>query len=157
MIFATVGTQLPFPRLMSALDRIAGEHALDIVAQTGDPAFAARNLKAHAYFSPTEFDAACSSASLIVGHAGMGTIFAAKRYMKSLVLFPRRASLGEHRNEHQLATADQMEGTRGLYIARDLAQLESLICCSDLEPMTPELGEKHVPLIARLSAFIAAP
>ena len=34
MIFATVGTQLPFPRMLAALDGIAGERGLKVTAQT---------------------------------------------------------------------------------------------------------------------------
>src|SRR3546814_9744138 len=37
VIFVTVGTQLPFPRLIEWIDAIAARNALDVFAQTAEP------------------------------------------------------------------------------------------------------------------------
>ncbi len=47
------------------------------------------------------------AATAIVAHAGMGTILTALEMGKPLLVMPRRAALGEHRNDHQLATASR--------------------------------------------------
>lgn len=56
-------------------------------------------------FGTDEFDKLCHDARLIVAHAGMGTIISAMTKGKPIIVFPRIAALGEHRNEHQLATS----------------------------------------------------
>ena len=55
MIFATVGTQLPFLRLMDALDAIAARHGVEIFAQTGDDAYFAKHMETAASLDPATF------------------------------------------------------------------------------------------------------
>ena len=63
------------------------------------------------------------AADAIVAHAGMGTILTALELGKPLLVLPRRASLGEHRNEHQLATARRFADTGRLAVAFDESEL----------------------------------
>ena len=55
--------------------------------------------------SPKECTDRMVAADAIIAHAGMGTILTALEMGKPLLVMPRRAELGEHRNDHQLATA----------------------------------------------------
>ncbi len=58
----------------------------------------------------------------------MGSILTALELEKPIIIFPRRAALGEHRNEHQLATAKKFSGrTEGVYVAFDEAELIELL------------------------------
>lgn len=155
MIFATVGTQLPFRRLINALDEIAGERGLTIHAQTADPNYRARNIDTIAKLDPASFDERMANATLIVGHAGIGTVLNAKKLRKPLIIFPRRAALNEHRNDHQLATARALEGVEGVHIAWNEVELKALLSASDLEPATPEGSATSFQLIARVRDFIS--
>ena len=47
----------------------------------------------------------------------------ARQHLKPLVLFPRLASLGEHRNDHQLATTAALAGRPGIAIATRIDEL----------------------------------
>lgn len=142
MIFVTVGTQLPFERLVSMIDDLAGELSLEVFAQTADPATDYTHIKHAPFLTPDEYDDLISRATVLVGHAGIGTILTAKKVEKPVIVMPRMASLGEHRNEHQLATARHLDGHEGVYIALDRAQLAALLQMSDLAPArfseTPE-------------------
>lgn len=155
MIFATVGTQLPFPRLLAALDRIAGTHGLELVAQTCEPGGNYRHLQASAHLDPVTFEGNARAADRVVGHAGIGTILTARRVEKPLILFPRRAALGEHRNEHQLATVNSLAHRTGIYVALDEAELETLMLRTDLAPLRGQESQSRAALIERLKAFIA--
>lgn len=155
MILATVGTQLPFPRLVSALDRIAETHGLRVVAQTCGDLPGARAIEQHPFFEPARFAELAGEASLIVGHAGIGTIFAASRAGKPLVLYPRRAALGEHRNDHQMATAAAMEGRSGVAIAYDDTALERLLMADNLPPFRPGASPGLPQLVAAVREFVA--
>lgn len=142
MIFVTVGTQLPFARMVSMIDELAGEHNLDVFAQTADHHASYCNIKHSAFLTPDEYDDCIARATMLVGHAGIGTILTAKRAGLPVVIMPRKASLGEHRNEHQLATARHLNGHKGVYVADDQAQLAGFLRSSDLTPArfddTPE-------------------
>lgn len=156
MIFATVGTQLPFARLLTALDGIAGRHGLTIIAQTCDPGASFAHLQAHATIAPDAYDRHIRQADMIVGHAGIGTILSAGRAGKPLVLLPRRASMNEHRNEHQLATAASLGQRQGIHVARDEAHLEALMTESDLAPFYLGEGATSGQLVQYLKDYIAA-
>jgi UDP-N-acetylglucosamine transferase subunit ALG13 len=154
VIFATVGTQLPFPRLVAALDRIATAHKLAIFVQSSDPNCGCTSITCKASLAPAEFDEQVRNASILVGHAGIGTVLTAKKLGKPLIVFPRKASLNEHRNDHQVATARSLEAMNGIHVAWDEESLERLITTPDLEPAGMEHHERRAKLIARIRDFI---
>ena len=109
MIFVTVGTQGPFDRMIAAVDRWAQRSGRnDVFAQIG-PGSAPEHIEWVRDLSPADFESRLESAEAIVAHAGMGTILTALSLGKPVVVMPRRASLGEHRNEHQTATTERFE------------------------------------------------
>lgn len=134
MIFLTVGTQLPFDRLTAAVDRLAPLLRQDVFAQIGRATYVPRNFPAAINMAPPEFEQRFAAAGLIVAHAGIGTVLKAQQHGKPLILFPRRAAHGEHRNDHQLATCAQLRGKPGVYIADTEAELEGLLLRDDLRP-----------------------
>ncbi len=133
MILATVGTQLPFDRFIQAVDEIAPSLSRPVFAQTGKGRYTPCNMEWRPLIPPVEFDGIIGRTTLIVSHAGIGTVVMAQKYQKPVILFPRRASLGEHRNDHQVATADALEGRSGMYIARTVEELAALLH-RELEP-----------------------
>ena len=140
MIFCTIGTQAPFDRLIKIVDEIAAEMDEDIVAQTFGGSYKVKNIKTVDFLPPDELQQYFDKARVIVAHAGMGTIISAMRLQKPLVVFPRIAKLGEHRNEHQLATAQKMQEFGYVYVARDAEELRALLKNPDLKSLH-ELGE----------------
>jgi UDP-N-acetylglucosamine transferase subunit ALG13 len=106
VIFVTVGHQMPFDRLIRAVDEWAGiaKHS-DVFAQVGNSSIQPQHIQFQQFMSPDEFRQRMSEASAIVGHAGTGTIIAALQYRKPLLVLPRLAKLGETRNDHQIPTA----------------------------------------------------
>lgn len=126
MILVTVGTQLPFDRLIKAVDEIAPSLSCKVVAQIGEGTYQPRNIEWHKFIAPVMFDELFEATDLAVSHAGIGSVLTARRHGKPIILFPRRAANGEHRNDHQLATIRQLEGQPGIYIAcseKDLGEL----------------------------------
>lgn len=123
MIFLTVGTQLPFGRLVRALDDWAGRHARsDIFGQIADPGadgYRPKHFPFVASIAPEEFQQRCREARLIVAHAGMGSLITAMTFGKPILVMPRRGHLGEHRNDHQFATAQKLGTRPGVAVALD--------------------------------------
>ena len=89
--------------------------------------------------APDEFNELFRKARLIVSHAGMGTILSALQQHKPIVIFPRIAALGEHRNEHQLATAKKFKELGSVYVAMNEEELKTLLRRKDLVPLA-EIG-----------------
>lgn len=107
MIFVTVGTQLPFDRLIKAVDEVApilGDE--EIIAQTKGGDYVAQNIKCYDYIEREQYMKLFDSARLVISHAGIGSILNAMKYHKNIIIMPRQASLHEHRNDHQVHTAE---------------------------------------------------
>ena len=161
MIFATVGTQLPFDRLLKGLDSwAAANRDVPILAQTGQSARRFAHMRTVAHLTQSEFRAAFEAASLIVAHAGMGTILSAAELGKPVILMPRLAKFGEHRNDHQQDTAREMarlsnvtvvEDGESLHAALDLARARNFTGVVS-EPVTS--GRPLDPLLRAVRDFV---
>lgn len=127
-IFVTVGTQLPFDRLVQAMDSWAGtQSGVQITAQVGSGSYKPQHLQAMATLDVQAFRALCESSDLIVSHAGVGSILLALELGKPVLVMPRRASFGEHRNDHQLATIRYLQDKPGIFVAADETVLPAAI------------------------------
>lgn len=140
MIFCTIGTQAPFDRFVKIVDEVAAHLDEEVIAQVYKSEYQAKNIKTIDFLPPDEFNKLFNQARLIVAHAGMGTIISAMRQHKPIIIFPRIAALGEHRNEHQLATARKMKELGYVYVANNAEELKELLIKPDLKPLH-ELGD----------------
>ena len=115
----------PFPRLLTAVDTLAAAGHLPnpIVVQHGHSTFESRHCIKHDFLSMTDFDAAIAGARLIILQAGGGSVLTALRCGKVPVLVPRRASLGEVVDDHQIENARNLEALGGVVIAWDTDEL----------------------------------
>lgn len=124
MIFITVGTDQPFDRMVRVIDRWAGETGRrDVFAQIGEGGWQPSHIAFVEFLEPVEFKERFARATLIIGHAGMGTILSALLHGKPILVMPKKASLGEHRNEHQTATARRMMALGNVNVAFDEVEL----------------------------------
>lgn len=124
MILLTVGTQLPFDRLVARVDAWATENTTEPVrAQIGPSSYEPRALDCFDLIGPEEFRELQRTARVIIAHAGMGSIITALEFGVPIIIMPRSARLGEHRNDHQAATAKRFMGTPGVYVVQDEAEL----------------------------------
>jgi len=106
VIFVVTGTQAPFDRLLSILDTWASKQGkYTVIAQMANSEINFKNMTCFDYLDPDVFNEYFNNADVIIGHAGMGTIITALENEKKLVVFPRLVKYNEHRNEHQLYTA----------------------------------------------------
>ena len=137
MILVTVGQQLPFDRLVRAVDKLQPGIGVRIIAQVGDSSYSPRNFEARPNFASAEIEELASSAAMIIAHAGIGSLFLAQRHRKPIVIMPRRAALREHRNDHQSVTAQQLSGRRGIFVASDENDLPGAVsrglACGDVD------------------------
>jgi UDP-N-acetylglucosamine transferase subunit ALG13 len=126
MIFVTVGSQTPFDRLVRTVDEWACKCGRsDIFAQTGRSDWIPHHIAWTRFLNPEDFRRKISEASAIVAHAGAGIIINALEFEKPILIMPRRANLGETRNDHQIATARQFRKMDLVDVAMDELELIS--------------------------------
>ena len=96
MIFVTVGSMMPFDRLIAAMDRWTSEtHQEQVFAQIGNGS-QPQYMEWVRSVSLAEFSQLVAKSTVIVAHAGMGSIISAAEIGKPIVIVPRFASLKEH-------------------------------------------------------------
>ena len=159
MIFVSVGTQLTFDRLITAVDEWAGRAGgREVFAQIGPTQLRPRHIEYAPFVSPDECRDRMLTAKAVVAHAGMGTIITALEMGKPLLVMPRRAALGEHRNDHQLATAHRFAELGRVKVAFDESELplrlDELDRIAAQPPISPYASDEFV---AALREFIAGP
>lgn len=156
MIFVTVGTQLAFDRLIIAIDRWAGAGpGHEVFAQIGPTRLRPSHIESAQFVSPAECDEWMRTADAIVAHAGMGTILTALELGKPLLVMPRRAALGEQRNDHQLATVLRFAELGTVKVALDEVELSRGLDELDRTAAQPRI-QPYAPaaFLASLRAFI---
>jgi UDP-N-acetylglucosamine transferase subunit ALG13 len=131
VIFVTVGSDLPFSRLVKHLDHWSrnnsGQQVFAQLGRLGPSDYVPETIEWVEMLTADEFDRRFAEARLIVAHAGMGSIISALATGKPIVILPRRAQLGEHRNNHQLATAERFADRPGIFVAWSEAELSDTI------------------------------
>jgi UDP-N-acetylglucosamine transferase subunit ALG13 len=157
MIFVTIGTQLPFDRLITNIDQWAERQHADVFAQIGNTEIKPKYIKYASYLDPIEAEKMFKESSVIISHAGMGSVLNALKYKKPLIAMPRIAAKGEHRNEHQLATAKWIESFDGVNIAWDEKGLWDLLRKLDTLTSGGAISDYASPqLIQNLKQFFSS-
>lgn len=150
MIFLTLGTQLPFERLVKAVDCAAEKLDEEVFGQIGNTVYKPVNMEFTNYMTPLEFDKQFAAARVVVAHAGIGSILSGFNAGKPLVIMARRAELGEHRNDHQLATVTQMKDILGVHVAETVEDLYGYFSDPDLLAMSARVTQERTRLIGNL-------
>ena len=156
MIFVAVGTQLAFDRLIHAVDQWAAARGRqDVFAQVGPTKSPPSHIAWKNFITADEFRARTAQADVVVAHAGMGTIIGALELGKPIIVMPRKASVGEHRNEHQLATARRFLEQGRISVAFDEVELvQKLDALDQLKPAGLISNSASPELMAVIQAFI---
>lgn len=155
MIFLTLGTQLPFDRLVEAVDQAAKETNEEVFGQIGKASYRPKHFEFVNSLQPVEFSNYVKKARLIIGHAGIGTLLAGMKAEKPVLLMARRAALREHRNDHQMATANQVQYIPGVQIVETYQDIVKYISLPELPKMENKESEARSKLVSFLQHEIA--
>jgi UDP-N-acetylglucosamine transferase subunit ALG13 len=158
-IFVTVGAQIPFDRLIVAVDAWAADSSEKhkLFAQVGEQGFRPAHMEFAELLEPQEFKQRVLWADALVAHAGMGSILTALQYGKPILVMPRLGRLKETRNDHQVATAQRFREMEKVAVAMDeteiSARLDGLAALERAEQISDRASGE---LIATLRNFIHA-
>jgi hypothetical protein len=97
VIFVTVGTSVPFDRLVAALAVVDGE---ELIIQSGHSTNVPPGARSVRFMPYDEVVATMRRARAVVGHAGVGTILTALGAGSVLFVMPRLAAFREAVDDH---------------------------------------------------------
>jgi UDP-N-acetylglucosamine transferase subunit ALG13 len=157
VILVTVGAQMSFDRMVRAVDSwAAAAERNDVFAQIGPTSWRPRHIRWADFLSPADFRAKVEAATLLVAHAGMGSILTALERGRPILVMPRRGDLMETRNDHQVATARRFAAQGRVSVAMDEHELVGRL--NDLQSVSaaPTIGRfASAELLETVRSFVS--
>lgn len=158
MIFASVGSMLPFERFVRAVDQWAGANPdQGVYIQIGMGKYEPRHAPFARIMTQGEYRERLRGCDLFVAHVGMGSILQGLEEKKQMLLLPRVMKLGEHTTDHQFHTAERFAHLDAIRIVQDVPALQqqmSLLLQSPLAPGAGISNQASPELISRITAFL---
>jgi UDP-N-acetylglucosamine transferase subunit ALG13 len=141
VIFVSVGSMLPFDRLVMAADDWAKANPDEpVFIQIGEGEYEPRHAPWVRIMPHGEYMQRIRDCDLFVAHVGMGSILQGLEIRKQMLLLPRLAAQREHTTDHQLHTAARFRETPGLMIVDDVATLQAQMTSLLKAPMKASDG-----------------
>ncbi len=127
MIFLTVGSALPFDRMVRLIDKAnkLGMFDQSVFAQIGSGSYLPDSLEYTDFLSHSEYMQALSESHALISHAGIGSISAALKAEKPMLVMPRRKLHGELVDDHQALTAQKFSELGHVLAFETLKELQS--------------------------------
>lgn len=157
LIFVTVGSQRPFERLIRAVDHWAGlQGRSDVFAQIANSNYRPDNVCFTRFIGALEFRRWLERATVVVAHAGMGSIISALEFGKAIVVMPRRARFHEAHDDHQVATAHWFGEQGRVVVVDDEQDLARELGHPAILSSAPQISASASPqLLATIREFVA--
>lgn len=138
MILVLLGTQdKQFTRLLKAVDRAIERKEITekVIVQAGFTKYESDNMEMFELLPSERYEKIISEASLIITHAGIGSILTGLKYNKKIIAAARLKEYKEHTNNHQLQILDELASKNFILRLDDFDKLGELI----------EYSKKFVP------------
>ncbi len=138
-VLITVGsTNFKFDRLFETVDELIEEGVLQgdlVTAQTGVTDYKIKNYNHFEFATNEEMASFMEDATVIICHAGTGTVTGALSKGKKVIVFPRLKKFNEHESDNQLELATAFKEVGYVEFATDKEGLKSAIeRINDFEP-----------------------
>jgi UDP-N-acetylglucosamine transferase subunit ALG13 len=148
----TVGNATqPFSRLLAAVERALPILPRPVVVQCGHTPFNSSACRVEPFLSLEAFSKHIAASSLVIAHAGAGTIISTLAHGRMPIVIPRLIRYGEHVDDHQLEFASEMARLGKVVLVSDLAELEAVI----RRNMAGASTAVHISQPPRLHALVA--
>src|SRR5260370_24138547 len=92
--------------------------------------------------------------SLIVSHGGIGNLLLALQFRKPIGVMPRRLAFNEHRNDHQVATANWLRQWPGVTVVDDAVALGEVLGGGEWQIPDPLRPAASPELLSAVRDFI---
>jgi UDP-N-acetylglucosamine transferase subunit ALG13 len=156
LILVALGThELPFTRLLYAIEDLVKQRVITepVVIQNGHTPFTSDVMTCKPFVSFEEMKALYKEASLIVTHAGTGSVVMGCKENKKVIVAARLKKYGEHNDDHQLQLVEEFEKANYILPWHDGGSLKEVICKSKtFQPAPFVSGKKDILFL--LQTFI---
>ncbi|MCR4585257.1 MAG: multidrug MFS transporter [Lachnospiraceae bacterium] len=129
MIFVTVGThEQQFDRLVSYMDKWAGQNEEEVVIQTGYSVYEPVNCRWSRLYPYKKMRELSEEAGIVISHGGPSSFIVPIQSGRIPIVVPRRKKYGEHINDHQLEFCRELKERWGnILVVEDIDELEGMI------------------------------
>ena len=138
MILVMLGTQdKSFHRLLDAIEKEINSGSIKekVVVQAGYTKYKSNNMKVFDLIPQEELDDLVNSASVIITHAGVGSIINGLKKGKKVIAAARLQKYNEHTNDHQLQILKNFSEKKYILPLYDFDKLgDTLLKVADFEP-----------------------
>lgn len=139
--FVTVGNATqPFERLLRAVETVTPLLPRPIVVQRGVGDASHPAWEVYEFLPMEGFERLVANSSVLITHAGAGSVIHAIRARKRPIVMARQALLGEHVDDHQLEFAEALAATGKVAVVEDARSLRRVITTSS--PQDRPTGEQ---------------
>ena len=153
MIFVTVGaSKISFERLIREMDRVASKIDEKVIMQIGIANYLPVNVEYFRFLPRNQIEELYKNASVIVCHAGIGTLLTALEHNKPIIAIPRLKEYGEHHDNHQLEIANELEKEGKIIAIYSINDLEDALHYVGENPV--HIGCERMRLINALKEYI---
>ena len=134
MIFVTVGTQkFQMDRLIKGVDEIARSGIVDeeFFIQSGHSTYTPTHCRHIPFMVKEELDQKVNQCSLLICHAGVGSILMGLKKNIKVIVVPRMEKYGEHVDDHQIEIAESFAKAGYIKMVKDVEELATEISRSN--------------------------
>ena len=157
MILVTVGTQkFQMDRLIKAVDELAGSGILNenFFIQSGHSTYTPQHCRYAAFLKKEEMEEKIDGCSILLSHAGVGSILMGLKRGKKVLVVPRMQKFGEHVDDHQIEIAESFAKAGYIKMVTDTETLaEAIVHC---DAWTPQVFQSNKDRFNRLVLDILA-
>lgn len=136
MILITVGSsEFQFNRLLKNIDELCEKKIIEgseVIAQVGYSTYIPKYYRYFEMIDKEQFNKYLEDASLIITHAGVGTIISSLKKKRKVIVFPRLKEFNEHVDNHQLEISKSFEISNYIKVANNFEELKKIILDIDL-------------------------
>jgi UDP-N-acetylglucosamine transferase subunit ALG13 len=133
MILVLLGTfPIEFQRPLRALHRLCSEGVIkeEVIVQNGHTPFVSDKLTLRPFIPQDDLLELYDRASLIITHAGTGSLIKGVKKGKKVIAIPRLVKLGEHIDDHQLEILNEFVQMEYVIPWNETDNLEDLLAAS---------------------------
>ncbi len=128
MIFVTLGTQkFQMNRLVKAVDELAAQMTEEIFVQRGWSDYTPTNCGYTDFMDVDEYNKKIAECSVLITHAGVGTIISGINAKRPIVVVPRKNKYAEHVDDHQCQIANAFSSKGCVLCCEEVTELKDYI------------------------------
>jgi beta-1,4-N-acetylglucosaminyltransferase len=155
LIFLTVGSMFPFDRLIRGVDDLISKGLVteSVYAQIGNGEYEPRHMPFARFVEKADFDGQMKGCSVVISHAGIGTISTALHYGRTMIVLPRLKAFGEHVNDHQVGTARKYAELGHVILSDSVGDLPTCLeAARRFQPIPRHVNTQGI--VSRIGRFI---